>query len=388
MPIEVQLARVPAYPILNDRGIKKALDKRLIRLSTEISDDQIQPGSLDARIGEVYVFDDESRIAISEQMSKITSPIELDAYEAPRSVAKFYSDEKGKPIIIPPRAFAEIYFHEKISFSITDFNLSYELRSSRGRLGLKPHSAYPRMEILHGIEIINDEHGMYAFPKVEVSNYVEVTNVNNDNIILYGHDKFANIFFNLQRRMRLDQGKAVWNPRMVKKLLPEFAKQNMITPEGYLIFKIGKEAKTFKRGKVIDTAHSIDDSFYDTHDLSKGYVLNTETPAIVQLTPNVALPANLGIRLLHRIPFHSNMQQYGFAIADFNQVNAGWVDQGYKGAITAHPVYYMRPRLLREGDVFCFGMVYKFNTDSDRVYGTRNLGSHYQNSKGATTAKS
>jgi deoxycytidine triphosphate deaminase len=367
MSINVQLARVPTYPMLNDRGIQKALDKGLIKLSTEISDDQLQPGSLDARIGEVYVFDDESRIAISNEMMKITSPIELDNYEASRDNAKFYPDEKGRRIIVPPNAFVEMYFHEKPSFNIKDFMLSYEFRSSRGRLGLKPMSIYP---------------------KSENGYYIEATNANSNEIILYGQDKFANLFFNLQRRMRLDHGKALINPNIIKKLLPEFAKQNLITSQGYVMFRVGKEAKTFKRGKIIDTVKSIDDTFYDTHDLSKGYILNKDTPAIVQLTPNVSLPPDLGIMLLHRIPFHTNMQQYGFAIADFNQVNAGWVDQGYNGAITAHPVYYLRPRLLKEGDVFCFGMVYKYNTDSDRAYGSKSLGSHYQGSKGATTAKS
>ncbi len=367
MSIDIQLARISVAPMLNDKGILQALDKGLIKLKTEISDDQLQPGSLDARIGEVYVFDDESREKYNYKMTNITSLKELDNYEPSRAHAKFYPDKLGQKIIIPPNAFAEIYLHEKPTFSNKDFHLSYELRSSRGRLALKPWSQYP---------------------KKDKSYYIELTNVNNENIILYGQDKFANLFFNLQRKMRLNQGRAVLNPDKVKMLLPEFAEQNLITEQGYVVFKVGKEAKTFSRGRDIDTSKSIDNSFYNTHDLSKGYILNTQTPAIVSLTPNINLPANLGIKLLHRIPFHTNMQQYGFAIADFNQVNAGWVDQGYNGAITAHPIYFMRPRILKEGDTFCFGILYQYNSDANRAYGSESLKSHYQNSTGATTSKS
>jgi len=375
MSIDIQLARILAQPMLNDRGIKKALARGKIKIYTEISDDQIQPGSLDARIGETYIFDNESMIAVNKEISKITSLkkldfdafMKLDAYESSRDKAKFYPDKEGIPIIIPPHALAEIYFHEKISFDRIDFDLTYELRSSRGRLGLKPDSKYP---------------------KIDKSYFVEIRNANNDDIILYGQNKFANLFFNVQRRLHLDKGRVITNPKRLKKLLPEFAEKNLITSEGYVMFEVGKVAKTFKPGRVIDTAYPIDESFYDIHDLSKGYILNKDTPAIVQLAPDVSLPKNIGIMLTHRIPFHSNMQQYGFAIADYNQVNAGWVDQGYNGALTGHPVYFMMSRLLKEGKIFSFGVVYEFNTDSDRAYGDMSLKSHYQHSTGATTAKS
>jgi deoxycytidine triphosphate deaminase len=375
--IEVKLAYHKEMPMLNDKGIRTAINKGMIELYCEISDDQIQPGSLDIRIGRTHVFDLLSRRKYAEAMSKKSDVrtfddiIKLEDILDNRKYCKNYPDKKDVSIIVPPFAVAEIYPHENISFNPNDFFLKYELRTSRARLGLKPW----------GKIMDADADG----------SYLSIINNNHLPIILYGQSKIASLFFNLNRPMRIGQGRHINSPRQIAKLLPEFSDGNSITPEGYVIFRVGKEAVTFKEfveGGVIDTAKNIDDTFYEKHDLSKGYVLLKDTSAIVQLTPNVRLPPNIGIMLMHRPPYHMDMLQYGLMFADRNQVNAGWIDQGYNGGVNAHPFSYMENRLLKEGDILAYGVLYKYNSDSKRVYGDKTLNSHYQNSSGATTSKS
>jgi len=377
--IEVKLTYPVRLPMLNDKGIKTAIDRGLIKISNKISEDQLQPGSLDVRIGRTYVFDNDSQAKYVEEISKVANRkkfdlTKLDSIQDSRKYGKYYPDKKDTPIIIPPNAFAEIYPHEQISVNNKDFVLRYQLRTSRGRLGLQSWSEAPTV----------DNKGFYF----------SVKNTNPIPMKLYSQSKFANLFFQLQRRMRIGHGKNITNPKDIAKLLPEFADNNSITPEGYVLFRIGKEAVTLNNIAgdevlgIIDTAKTIDSKFYEKHDLTKGYILPKAVSAIVQLTPKVNLPKNVGIMLLHDPPYSMEIHQYGFLFTDSTRVKSGWVDQGYVGGLNGQPISYMFPKFLKEGTVIAFGLVYQYNSDSDSAYGDSNLNSHYQNSSGATTSRS
>jgi deoxycytidine triphosphate deaminase len=350
--IDIVLSRFPGMTMLNDNGIHEAIGKEMLKISPSIKDDQIQPGSFDVTIGDVFVFDDEYRRSKADANGFISIKDEPD-----RNGCKHYDDKKDNPILLPPRSYAEIYFHETIHAK--DIDLTYELRSSRGRLHLFPNSIHPEL----------DEFGMY----------VGVYNLNPNPMILYGQSKFASLFFHPRYETEHMGGPVVQK-------MPGL--EDIMTPEGYVEFRAGKEMKTFKAHETIDTAKSLTEEYYDTHDLTNGFVLEKDVPSIIQLTPSVELPADLGIRLLHQIPFHSSMQEHGFLVADWHQVNAGWVDQGYKGSITAHKIKLFDRKLIKEGDIVCYGVLYAFNTKSRRAYGDAGLNSHYQGSTGATGSKS
>jgi len=80
--------------------------------------------------------------------------------------------------------------------------------------------------------------------------------------------------------------------------------------------------------------------------------------------------------------------EHGFGVADCLNVSAGWVDPGYSGHITAHPIRYKIPRLLKKGDTFAYGVLYYYPKGVRRKYGEKSLDSHYQNSHGVTSYRS
>ncbi len=366
--VSLRLSRYPEFSILNDKGISEAINSGHIVIFPSLTNDQLQPGSLDGRIGDVYLYDEEVRKEYYALQEKARNAKELlEVGELTRKYAKYYPNTKDLPITIPPGSFAEICIHESISFDRKEFFLTHELRSGRGRIALNPISIL--------LDYENNEHS------------VGVHNINKNPIIIYGQDKFTNIFFNLQRDSPYSHGHTVHNPEIVAKLFPEFEKQHLIAEEGYLLFRLGRDILTFKKDVIIDTRNPGD--IYEKHDLSKSYKLEMHAPSIVSLTPEVRLPANIGLLLLHNIPFHQqSIKEHPLITTDLHQANAGWVDQGYNGSLTAHPIRNANSAYLEEGMIFCCAQVYLFDSDSNRSYGDKSLGSHYQNSKGASHSKS
>ncbi|MGV8150933.1 MAG: hypothetical protein ACP5NV_04345 [Candidatus Woesearchaeota archaeon] len=366
--MNIRLSRYPDFRALNDKGIREAISDNHIVISPEITDDQIQPGSLDVRIGEVYLYDDEVRREYNNLLKKARNSTEIkEIGELTRKYAKYFPNIKDQPITITPGNFAEICLHEDILFDKKEFFITNELRSGRGKIALRPYKMFLD----------------YEDNKLSIGIWC----VNKNPVIIYGQDKFANLFFNLRGNSKYSHGAAIHDADKVAELFPEFEKLGLITNEGYLVFKLGKELLTFKDNTIIDTRNP--GELYYKHDLSKGYSLKINEPSIAQLFPEVNLPGNVGLLLLHRIPFHQQtINDYSFQTTDCHQVNAGWIDQGYKGNITAHPFRDMNSEILFEGKIFCFGQVYLYDSYSQRFYGDKSLGSHYQNSSGVTGSKS
>ena len=134
----------------------------------DLGEDQIQPNTIDVRIGKTKVYSGNSRQVSLEDVK-------------PDFV---YEGEKDEPIKIPSGHWAEIELHDKIKFDIRKYIMDIELRSGRGRLQLFPSD---------NITFVNLG-GMRG---------IGVHNLNPNDIVLYGQDRFAQAFFKFEREIHL-----------------------------------------------------------------------------------------------------------------------------------------------------------------------------------------
>lgn len=342
----------PTLNVLSDRGIKAAITNGDISLNLR-TEKQIQPASLDLSIGRVLVYDSEAMIKGARTQNKLTF-LEALAHEPSQEFAKEYPNTEGMPIDLPAGCFAEIYFNEQLR---SVHPTSIDLRSSRGRLSLQLKSL--DHECAH------------------------IWNHNPNTIRLYGRTPFAQVFFH---PIDKSDGHIVSDPKEAEAI----AKQLQLKSFGpYVVFEIGDHAYRTRKTGLIDTKSTREDQ-YETLSTDKLEVGARET-IIVQLQPRISLPADIGIKILHEIPyahpsgnFHPDVNLF---FMESRSANAGWVDPGYQGNATAHIRPTKFERLLRKGDPVALGVLFKFNKPVERPYGSKDLGSHYQNSTG-TVAKS
>ncbi|HLP80072.1 MAG TPA: 2'-deoxycytidine 5'-triphosphate deaminase [Acidobacteriota bacterium] len=342
--------------LLHDAGIRKAVKNGVIKFSNPVSDNQYQPASLDIRIGNAFIYDQESyRLAqeyLSAQQKK--KSFSIDTFEMDTRFAKKYDDVDNVPILIPSRARAELYFHEQIR---TEFDMSYELRSSRGRLGLVPQNIF----------IQNDGHGQY----------ISLVNHSPNSIILYGQSKFAQIFFHPKKTHRAN-GAWMTDPLKVGELFSEFDSKGLILPDGRLVFTVGDSLlRMRKMPEPIDTRKPSPENLYEKISLKKPYVLSPHEVTIVSLMPALSLDDRTGVRLLWR-----NNSSDGLSMIDGHVVSAGWVDPNYKNTVTAHPIKRGLTQRIKEGDPFVTGQVYRYFNAVSRSYGSSGLGNHYSGDSG------
>ena len=335
----------PSLYVMSDRGIRQALEQgRLI--VDPLTDDQIQPASLDVRIGQVRVYDHEAMAKAAEQLSRMP-PAAAVNYEPTTEFAKTYPDEDDIPIDIPPGTFAEVFFHEKIQHD-SAITLQVDLRSSRGRLGLQLTSTY----------LEHDAQGTY----------VSLWNWNPNTIRLYGRTKFAQLFIHTNE-----------------------PSDGVVCCDEYLPFHLGDHVYKFRQIGILDTKQKTPDEVLYEKLSTESVTIRKHEPTIVQLLPEVKIPANFGLKILHKIPYCQNP---GHMRPDPEMMgletmcaNAGWVDPGYEGKITGHPMRTKFPVTLKKGDFIALGVVFAYAQSVLRPYGRSDLGSHYQKSDG-TTSKS
>ena len=355
--------------ILGDRGLTSAINARLINVTPTPKDKQIQPASLDVKIGEVRVYDYEAQIRTNQQMAKLDlRDIILDRDIPTTEFAKVYPDESSVPIKIPSVAFAEIFLHEDLQFDTNDYSLEADLRSSRGRLGLTLQSK--------SIQVENGRR------------YLQILNHNPNDIILYGQSRFAQVFFYPKHNNIPNDGHIIVDPIEVKRISEQICDTNKIKTYGhYILFSVGDHI--FKTNKIgtIDTKNMPNkNELYTKYDTSSPVVCQPDDAIIVQLTPKLKLPPNIGVKLLNNIPLSQISGSFDasalWGIIEGSTANAGWVDPGYNGNITGHPFYFKGETILKKGDTVGVGLIYQYNNPVLRPYGSEFLDSHYQNTTG------
>ncbi|MFA6088678.1 MAG: hypothetical protein WC755_02325 [Candidatus Woesearchaeota archaeon] len=374
---------VPEEYLLNDVGIEKAISEGDIFIQDDLTEDQFQPATLDMRIGKVKVYDKE---AIAKNVESWNNRDAKKFDDQPSDeFAKTYDDKKDILIELPPNSFAEVYFHEKIHWNNSIYYVKTDLRSTRGRSSIR----------LYNNEITKDSD----------MKYITVRN-NNPNIIgLYGNDKFAQLFFHTFKKENSHDGYVVTDEKEAKEIAHDICDGpfKMIGP--YIVFTVGDHVMKFKKNiGVIDTRRNYkDEELYDLFKTTKNIPLNFGDAIIAQVMPRLNLPKNVAISLLHNTPYYQNSGLFGpdgsVLSLEHHTANAGWVDPGYSGFVTAHPLeihpYGQKSKLLhssyikshniisvKKGDSLVLGKIIKYYYDCKKGYGSKELKSHYQNSIG------
>ena len=354
--LDVPIAYGSCYSrALHDTGIREAIRRGEIRIHPAPLDEQFQPSSLDVRVGRVVVFDQQA------QRKYVKTPLELtDRF------GKNYPDRKNLPILIPSNCMARIYLHERIT--LDQHETSVDLRSGRGRIFLKLNSRF----LYWNESVLCD-------PSVEP--HVDVWNLNSSPIQLYGHDRFAQIFFHPTTTK--GNGAIVNDQAKAGELALQIGNPETIGP--YVLFRAGDHVFKPNANGVIDTRIQREDDCEQVS-LEKTVVLNFGDCAIVQLHPKIQIPNNLGIHILHRLPpeqeSFSTKPNSSFLSFEPNRCNAGWVDPGYIGNVTAHIWANRCGMSIKKGDPVALGLFVLYDTPVERKYGSTTILSTHQHSKG------
>lgn len=356
--------------LLHDKGIRNAIENGWINGS--FPDSHIQPASLDLRNLKVRVYDEEVRQKMYSQVN-FANFEEVIAFDNKSTdgdfinFAKVYEGYLNQKIPIPPGALAEIFVDLK-SFDPRIFSTSVDLRSSRGRIHLD----------LDGNSFMVDSDG---------SLYLRVTNKNRATINLYGQDKFAQAFFHPYDK-KYSCGEIVTDPKEAKELAKIVFENSIDLVGPYVVFRTGDKLTSFRREvKVIDTKHKAPkEDLYNDLNIGDGLPLLKGDTTIIPLEPSMKLPGNIGIQVLHDIPYYNEQGltslDHNVSSLPFTSCKAGWVDPGYSGKITAHPTIKRNMELFVNFPL-AFGRFFKYYDAVDRNYGDEKLNSHYQNSVGS-----
>lgn len=341
--------------VLHDKGIREAIRKGEIQIHPAPSDEQFQPASLDVRIGRVVVFDQEAQRKYAKNPPELTDRF-----------GKHYPDSKNLPILIPSNCMAKIYLHERIA--LQQHETSVDLRSGRGRIFLKLHSRF----LYWNESVLCD-------PSVEP--HVDVWNLNSSPIQLYGQDRFAQVFFHPTTTQ--GNGRVVTDGAKAAELASQIGNPETIGP--YVLFRAGDYLFKPSTKGVIDTRVQRKEDCEEIS-LEKTVVLNFGDCAIVQLNPKVQIPNNLGIHILHRLQseqesFHTAPNPI-FLSFEPNRCNAGWVDPGYIGNVTAHIWVNRCGMSIKKGNAAALGLFVLYDTPVERQYGSTTILNTHQHSKG------
>ncbi|MEK6889959.1 MAG: hypothetical protein AABX35_02110 [Nanoarchaeota archaeon] len=345
--IEEDIRRILPYAgILSDIGIRREIRNGNITISDR-KDSQFQPSSFDLRIGKVHLFDKAYRIEEALRLARL-NPAETLRYEPSNTPSVVFEDIEDSQIDIPPRSFAQIFFHENIK---SNFPTRIDLRSSRGRLG---------------IEILSSD-----------NESVSVFNHNPNIIRLYGRTPFAQMFFTPSNAI---DGYVVHNIDEAERIGRALG---IPTTGPYAVLSLGGHAFRFKHTGLTDTRNLKDK---DNEKLStSNLTIPVNETTICQLTPRIDLPADIGIQILHNIPFIQNSGNFhpdpSHLLMEGHVCNAGWVDPGYKGNLTAHIRRTKLPGEYKKGQHLALGVFFKYNKPVERPYGS--VGNHYYGSKGS-----
>ncbi|MFQ5620757.1 MAG: hypothetical protein ACE5FT_02860 [Candidatus Nanoarchaeia archaeon] len=354
--------------LLSDNGFKRALAKGSIRVTPELTDKSIQPGSLDVRIGEAiihntYQRDLEPAIA-GPPVTEVDGVLQVTEFDDDPELlyGHVVPDEEDSEIVIHPNGAAKIYFHETIDFDLKNYFLDVDLRSSRGRMGLVID---PRFVEIEGNR-----------------RFVVIHNRNPNSIKLYGRSRFAQLFFHPQNDSIPHDGYAVSNPDEAADIASKVVKGSYEMIGHYLVFQAGSFVKRFKENLgIIDTKLEYTDSMlYNTEELGE-VMIAPNTATLLQADPALELPGDIGIRLLTKFPINPKYVTIEDRLRAFTIANAVWFDPGFKGNGTLHPRSLMAHLHIKKGDGLALGIFYKYTEPVGLKYGLER-GSHYQGSKG------
>ncbi len=295
-----------------------------------LTEDQIQPNTIDVRIGETKVY----------PIDKLNeNPI-------------LYKGEKDEPIILPKGCFAEIKIYDQIRFDKSKYLIDIELRSGRGRLHL-----FPDCET--------------TFLGINNTNSLKLFNLNINDIVLYGQDRFAQVFFNSQNNTCAD-GRIINDAKEIKDLA-KICGVESIGP--YLKINAGNSVFAYKPIGEINTRNKYSDTeLFEEHKIP--YILKSLKQALVPSKEVITVPENIGIRLLKRFPLVPKQYLTKLDFESYQNimimVNSGWVDSGYTGKLNLQP--FTNKDFIIDQSTFCLGIVYKYDQKVSKPYA-----GHYQN---------
>jgi deoxycytidine triphosphate deaminase len=365
-------AREP-FIILNDRGIKQALKRRLIRSDVKTDDVQIQPASLDCKIADVEIDD---------------SPIELFGnFGIPK-----HMDEFG----LPAYSAADVAFTQHFNYNVMNFHPVVILRSSLGRVG-----AAPLMHALWNVWTEDDVKKSGA----------HVANYSPNNIVLERGERFAQILWGLSYKGIVDEDKApdFHAKRFLdlagslesgveilnENLLRDMANNGLYTispiltlRKGHIVLHASNEAYRFRDVGRVKLSEKRTD-LLEPVDISNGYTPKPGEHLLVKAVEQLKLSDKVAIDFLERPPLtlldeSKREEKLRMQFTATNLVNAAWFDPGYEGIYMAHVKNVDKLQTdIRPGDPIGFGVLFYFPKGVERPYGSKALQSHYQGTKTA-----
>lgn len=355
---------------LTDRGIRQALERGLLRFDPPLEDRQIQPASID------LLFDSiEDVVPLAHLWPSGRYPSWPEANQIPK-----HSD-------VTLNTTQKMFWAPSLRFKT-------ELRSSLRRLS-------GHMQIF-GWTRIGPENRVL----------VEMINPGGININLARGDKIAQLLFyytfsvfaglyeaglkgyereaeEFSRVAELDHGRLVATNQEAKRLLLEgyFS----VSPEarfekGRLKVHAGKTIQILRENLTVDFSkkQDISDAF---EEVRLPYRLMPGEHVVILTRENLGLSKHVGIHFVDHLAFTG--RDLSLLTHPLEHVAAdlplwcmpdGWVDPGYKGVFTRQPkTYYPKGVVIKKGDVLGHGTIIFFPTGVERPYGSKELGSHYQN---------
>ncbi|MBW3018858.1 hypothetical protein KY329_01570 [Candidatus Woesearchaeota archaeon] len=332
-------------PILSTEGIERLLELGLVRMTPKA--EHIQPAGLDIRIGRTIVFDEEAQEKGVRYMNE-RHDIDEDAPITFGTVV-----EEGD-VLVPPNAHVEICPRGlSVDSSVT---VSFDLRSSYGRLGFRPYR--------YVLEYYEDGRP-----------YIAMRNNNPNPILLPENDRFAQAFFT-HPSLSEHAGQPVLDETRARDIVKELGADVELNGP-FVVIHAGDKARRFKRDLgIIEKAKAYsDDELYIVDDTSP-LRLDPGFCAIITSRERFHLSNKIGLLLCRRLPPSVDM----FIDDMLTRVNAGWVDPGYEGNVTLTPFDHSRPIQISSGQPIAWGLIYFFPNGCKNVYGE--CGNRYQGSDG------
>jgi len=354
--------------MLSDRGIKQAVKKGILKFDPELKEEQIQPASID-----MFYEKMDSREKIPHLKRGITPYIED---------------------VLQPGYIYDLVSTQSMYIKY-DMKVRMDLRSSLRRLG-----AYIRVPTVMGA------FGPGTIPYGFKAG-LEVVNPVNISIKLHRGDKIAqlmyvfeapsesemkdnNIYFlkgkeEYKEFLELEHGVIVKDNETARKLAREgyFSVSTGETfKKGFLAIHAGKEAYLVRKSTEVEFGkkNSLDNVL---EKVSLPYKLKPGEHIAVEAKENLDLSERIGMQF-YNLPLAVTKKELfsgNFMVdGELRGIADGWVDPGYKGAFSRQPkTYYSRGVNIKEGDILGYARLIYFENGVERPYGSKGLGSHYQN---------
>ncbi len=368
--------------LLSDRGIREAQAEGYLKIYPEPDDKQRQPASIDLKFSEIVdswplarVRRDTDELRMNQGSMNVLLPMHENEVKTTTSVAF------GR-ILMP----------------------FVEMRSSMRRMG-----CYCRVPIFNGANGLGPTPEYYTVT-------IEVVNHSNLKIRLNEGDRIGQMlmFFDsppisdlndptiqylaespredYKRLLRMDHGTEVVSKRWLDALILDGymrVEPRLKLRKGFVELHAGRHARVLRKGVKIDFAPGMKLSGL-LEEVTLPYVLEAGEFIDVDTVESLSLSKYVGMVFYNEHIFdylkpsklakYSNMDDLPLTCKW-----DGWVDPGYDGSGVP---FSRQPKtnshediMIREGDVLGYGHVFYFPNGVERSYGSRSLGSHYQNNQ-------